>query len=99
VSDAVMDENDGVGTSSAFFVVELPALNVYKCPGYGLQRQQGRFAAKLGAQDVQTQAECWQNDQGAGKWSLALPPVRVGEYNPCRDRLASGGVAGGEVNN
>jgi|SRR5437660_6343276 len=43
VSDALMDKNDSVGTSSAFFVVELPALNVYKCPRYG-----SRAAGALG---------------------------------------------------
>jgi len=47
VSDAVMDENDGVGTSSAFFVVELPALNIYKCPRYGLRGGRGALRQSL----------------------------------------------------
>jgi hypothetical protein len=32
VRDAIMNENDGVCSSSALFVVELPCFNLDKCP-------------------------------------------------------------------
>src|SRR5438876_8573867 len=81
-----------LGTDSALFVVELPALDVYKCPQCRLRR--GRCALRRClAPCVQTQAQA--KTEGHDPWSLAILRERLAvsrrEYSPYRD--GTSGVA------
>src|SRR5260370_40233299 len=78
VLEAVLDEDDGVGTSAAFFVVDLPGFDIYECPRCRLRGGRCLLRRCL-APCVQAQAERRQKRKCAGDSHLVASGVRCGK--------------------
>src|SRR5260370_23566072 len=78
VREAVMDEDDGVGTSAAFFVVDLPGFDIYECPRRRLRPGRCLLRRTL-APCVQPPAELRHKRKCACDKHLAAPCLDYGK--------------------